>query len=240
MDIIVTLGALAAGFVSGLAGFGTGLIAMGIWLHVMPPSVAAPLVVVCSVVSQLQTIPAIWHAIRPARVLPFVIPGLIGVPLGTVFLGYLDPAAFRTGVGVLLIGFSAFSLIVGRGMKVQWGGRVADGCVGLAGGFLGGLAGLPGPMPTMWATVRGYPKDERRSLFQSFNLAVLLTALASYAVSGHLTAAVGWAALAALPGTLTGAWIGARAYRRLSDLHFNNLILGLLALSGGTLLWSAL
>ncbi len=239
MDIVVTLGALAAGFVSGLAGFGTGLIALGIWLHVMPPSVAAPLVVVCSIVSQVQTFPAIWHAIRPRRVVPFIIPGLIGVPVGTACLGYLDPAAFRTGMGLLLIGFSSFCLVAGTRLKIQWGGRVADGCVGLAGGFLGGLAGLPGPLPTMWAAVRGYSKDERRSLFQSFNLAMLVAALASYAVSGHLTGAVGRAALAALPGTLIGAWLGARAYRRLSDLHFHNVILALLAASGVTLLWSA-
>ena len=50
------------GFVAGLAGFGTGLTALGIWLHVMPPPVAASLVVVCSVAAQVQTIPVIWRS----------------------------------------------------------------------------------------------------------------------------------------------------------------------------------
>jgi hypothetical protein len=36
-------GALAGGFVSGLAGFGTALMALGIWLYLMPPSLAVPL-----------------------------------------------------------------------------------------------------------------------------------------------------------------------------------------------------
>ncbi|MFL5134444.1 MAG: hypothetical protein ACJ8C6_07810, partial [Microvirga sp.] len=57
----VLFGALAGGFVSGLAGFGTGLVALGIWLHVIEPRAAASLVVVCSVVSQAQTISTIWH-----------------------------------------------------------------------------------------------------------------------------------------------------------------------------------
>ncbi|MFT5510721.1 MAG: putative membrane protein YfcA [Hyphomicrobiaceae bacterium] len=35
--IVVGLGALAGGFVAGLAGFGTGITAMGIWLYVLPP-----------------------------------------------------------------------------------------------------------------------------------------------------------------------------------------------------------
>src|SRR5580658_5429748 len=130
--IIVIVGALSGGFVSGLAGFGTGLVAMGIWLHALPPAVAAALVVICSVVSQLQTIPTVWHAIRPRRVLPFVIPGLIGVPIGTQLLGLLDPSAFRVSMGVLLLGFSTFCLICGPGLKIPWGGRIADGIVGLA------------------------------------------------------------------------------------------------------------
>jgi len=101
-SIIVIVGALSGGFVLGLAGFGTGLMAMGIWLHALPPAVAASLVVICSVVSQVQTIPTIWHVIRPRRVLPFVIPGLIGVPIGTQLLGLLNPNEFRFGLGMLL------------------------------------------------------------------------------------------------------------------------------------------
>ncbi len=237
--IIVTVGAFSGGFVSGLAGFGTGLVAMGIWLHALPPTIAASLVVICSVVSQLQTIPTVWHAIRPRRVLPFVIPGLIGVPVGTQLLGFLDPNAFRFSMGVLLLGFSTFSLLCGTGLKIAWGGRIADGLVGLAGGVLGGLAGLSGPLPTMWAAVRGWGKDERRSLFQTFNLTILLAALLSYALTGHLTPDVGWAVMAALPGTLAGAWLGSHVYRRLGDRHFHNVILSLLAFSGLTLLWAS-
>ena len=45
--IMLFLGALAGGFVSGLAGFGTALMALGIWLYVVPPSVAVPLVLIC-------------------------------------------------------------------------------------------------------------------------------------------------------------------------------------------------
>src|SRR5208283_363761 len=184
------------------------------------------------VVSQVQTIPTIWHAIRPRRVLPFVIPGLIGVPIGTQLLGFLNPNKFRFSMGILLLCFSTFSLICGAGLKISWGGRVADGIVGLAGGVLGGLAGLSGPLPTMWAAIRGWGKDERRSLFQTFNLTILLAALLSHALTGHLTAEVGWAVIAALPGTLAGAWLGSRVYRRLADRHFHNAILGLLAFSG--------
>ena len=49
--MLLFLGALASGFVAGLAGFGTALMALGIWLYVLPPSIALPLVLICSVVA---------------------------------------------------------------------------------------------------------------------------------------------------------------------------------------------
>jgi uncharacterized membrane protein YfcA len=49
-----------------------------------------------------------------------------------------------------------------------------------------------------------------------------------------------WLALLASPGTIIGSQIGVRAYRRLSDHHFDRAVLGLLFLSGVTLMWSAL
>ena len=60
--LLVLLGALAGGFVLGLAGFGTGITALVLWLQAVPPAVAGPLVVVCSLIGQAQTLPKIWHA----------------------------------------------------------------------------------------------------------------------------------------------------------------------------------
>jgi uncharacterized protein len=55
---LLIFGALAGGFVSGLAGFGTALVVLGIWLYVLPPTVAVPLVLICSVVAQTSTLPS--------------------------------------------------------------------------------------------------------------------------------------------------------------------------------------
>ena len=234
--LVVFGGAFLGGFVSGLVGFGTGLVVLGIWLHVVEPAAAAALVALCSVVAQVQTIPTVWHAIDRARIWPMVAAGLLGVPVGTRLLTHLDPSVFRLGMGILLLAFSSFMLLCRAPMGVRWGGRAADATIGFAGGILGGLAGLSGPLPTIWATLRGWGKDQRRGVFQSFNLAILLAAIASDAVSGLLTPALGRLLLAALPGTLIGAWLGARAYRRLSDRHFHKVVLCLLGISGMTLI----
>ena len=237
--LLILAGAFAGGFVSGLAGFGTGLVALGIWLHAVDPQTAAALAIACSVVSQLQTIRLIWHAIERTRVLPFILPGLLGVPLGTRLLAHASPGSFRLGIGFLLVGYSAFMLLGRFRPKVSWGGRPADAVVGLLGGVLGGLAGLSGALPTIWATLRGWGKEERRSVFQAFNLSMLGAALLMHAAFGLLTVEFVKLFAVALPGTLAGAWLGARAYGRLTDAHFHELVLWLLALSGVALVWAA-
>jgi hypothetical protein len=60
----------------------------------------------------------------------------------------------------------------------------------------------------MWATLRRWGKDERRGVFQAFNLAILGTALIIHAVSGLVTRDLIYLMMIALPGTVSGAWIG--------------------------------
>jgi uncharacterized membrane protein YfcA len=165
--LFVLTGALAGGFVSGLAGFGTGITAMAIWLYAVPPPVAATLVILCSVVAQLQTLPAIWHSIDVKRVAWLLVPGLVGVPVGTALLTRLDPHVLKVGIGTLVLTFSAYMLLRHARPGSAWGSRLADAIVGLGGGVLGGLAGLSGVLPAMWAAVRGWTKDESRGEFQS-------------------------------------------------------------------------
>src|SRR5438046_909959 len=209
---LLLAGALAGGFVSGLAGFGTALMALGIWLYVLPPSLAVPLVLICSVIAQSSTLPSMWKSFDLSLVWPFLIGGLIGVPLGIMMVASADPKVFKLSIGVLLLIFSSALYLNKRPLAVKFGGRIADGAIGFAGGILGGLAGLSGPLPILWASIRGWSKEERRGIFQIFNTTVLATSLGIQIATGFVKPEVYWLALIAFPGTLIGAWIGARIY----------------------------
>lgn len=231
-EVLILAGAFAGGYVNGLSGFGTGLAALPFWLYAVAPTAAAPLVVVCSVVAQVQTLPAIWQAIVWRRVLPFVFGGLAGVPVGAMILVEVSPQTFKSIIGGLLVVYSGFMLVRRSTPVVNRGGRLADGAVGIGGGILGGFAGLSGPLPTIWAGLRGWGKDEKRSVFQTFNLSVLVFAGISQAWGGLMTAEVGRLVLIALPGTFLGAWAGRRTYGRLGKGRYDQIILALLLLSG--------
>lgn len=237
---LLLFGALAGGFVSGLAGFGTALMALGIWLYVLPPSIAVPLVLICSVIAQTSALPSIWRTIDFRLVWPFVIGGLAGVPVGTLLIAHADPKVFKLSIGVLLLVFSTALHFQRKPMAFTFGGRVADAAIGFAGGILGGLAGLSGPLPIFWASVRGWNKEERRGIFQTFNWTVLVAAFCLQLGTGFIKQDVIWFALLAFPATILGAWLGARTYHALNDRNFGDLVLGLLFLSGLGLFWSSL
>ena len=236
---LLLIGALAGGFVSGLSGFGTALMALGIWLYVLPPSLAVPLVLTCSVIAQAATLPSMWRSFDLTLVWPFLIGGLLGVPLGTMLVAHAEPRVFKLTVGVFLLVFPV-ALYFSKPMAIAIGGKLADAAIGFAGGILGGLAGLSGPLPILWASVRGWGKEERRGIFQIFNIAILFAALCLQAATGLVEGDVIWLTALAFPATLLGSWLGARLYHALSDRNFRDVVLGLLFLSGAVLVWNSL
>jgi uncharacterized membrane protein YfcA len=237
---LLVLGALSGGLVNGLTGFGTGMTALVFWLHAVPPIVAGPLVCACSVVAQMQALPAVWHALDWRRLAPFVIGGCLGVPVGTWLLPRLPVSTIKLGLGVILVVYCTVMLIGRVRVTLAKESRALDGLVGFAGGVLGGIAGLSGVLPTIWANLHGWSKDARRAVFQGFNLAILSLALASFAVAGLLDARFVDAFLIALPATIAGSLIGQWLYRRLSDDTFTRVVLLVLLAAGMSLVWSNL
>jgi len=235
---ILLAGALAGGIVNGLTGFGTAITALGIWLYAIPPTAAASLAIICSVASQLQTVHLIWRAIQWRRVLIFVIPGVLGVPIGTWLLPHIDPRLFKLGLGFVLVAYPGYVLVRKCPIASPWGGTIADGFIGFGGGLFGGLTGMSGVLPVVWTDVRGWSKEQRRSVLQVFNMAILSLALVSHAASGLLTRQVAVAAAIVLPVTILGAWAGSFAYRRLADRGYQRAVMVLLLISGLGLIWT--
>jgi uncharacterized membrane protein YfcA len=237
--VLVLLGALAAGLVNGLTGFGTAITALPIWLYVLSPTAASTLAIICALFAQLQTLPMIWPHIRWRLALPLVVAGIVGVPVGTLLLPLIEPRFFKLGVAGFLIAYSAYVLVRRNKISAANGGVVTDAVVGFGGGVLGGLAGVPGALPIVWTDFRGWSKEQRRGVVQTFNLATVSCALAAHALTGLLTRQVALQAAVALPGTIAGVWIGAFAYRRLADHNYQRVVMLLLLVLGLMLLWTS-
>ena len=237
--VVIALGAVVAGFVQGLSGFAFSLVAMSFWAWSVEPRLAAVLAVFGGLSGQILAALSVRRGFDGKRLLPFLIGGLAGIPLGTWLLPKLDVVLFKALLGALLVIWCPFMLFARHLPKIAAGGRAADGIVGLIGGVAGGLGGFSGALPTLWCTLRGMEKDTQRSIIQTFNLAMLGTTMASYVVAGMVTREMLPMFAVVLPAMLIPALIGARIYIGISEGALRTIVLSLLTASGAALLVSS-
>lgn len=234
--LIVAGAAFLGAFASGLAGFAFGLVAYGLWLHVLSPQIAGPLVIVASLISQCLSLLHVRRAFRLDLLWPFLVGGIIGTPIGVWLLAYIDPVVLRRATGVFLVAYSGFFLLRPPVKPVHAGGRVADGGIGFASGVMNGLAGLSGPLTTAWCSLRGWNRDASRAVYQPFIVAVQVAALPALLGAGLLNRDLGYYTLICVPAMLLGVWLGVRLYVRINEVQFRRLMLWLLLASGASLL----
>lgn len=234
------LATFLGGFTSGLTGFAAGLVVSGVWLQILTPLQTAVLIAAYGIVNQAYGIWKVRNALQWRRILPFVIGGAVGVPLGAWLVTYLNPEHLRIGVGVLLIAYSIYNLARPALPPIK-SNRAIDGGVGVLNGLLGGLTGLGGVISTIWVQLGGGPKDAQRAVFQPVLFITMTMATLTFAATGHLfTVDILKLFLMGLPALLLGLWLGVRLYGKLDDAAFRKAILILLLISGMSLVGPAM
>lgn len=228
---IVMATSFAAAVVAGLAGFAFGLIAAGLWLHVLTPVETAFLIVACGALVQGLSVWQLRKALDFGRLWPFIAGGAIGVPLGILVLVWAAPGTIRAGIGMFLALFSLYGLLR-PALGPVGGGRLADGAVGVFSGALGGATGLGGILPAIWCSLRGWPKDVQRAVFQPVAVTIHVMTLFWFGGSGAVSTRSAVLFALALPAVVAGTWLGLKLYGRLDDAGFRRVVLGLLLVSG--------
>src|ERR1043166_444101 len=173
--------------VSGVAGFGMRVVFAGMWAHILTPIQTATLIVGYGLVTQSYGIWKLRRALSWRRLAPFIIGGAVGAPIGAVLLTYIDPTYLRPAVGALLVLYSIYGLARPAFEPVQTGVR-ADAGIGVLNGLLGGLTGLVGLIVTIWCQLRGWSKDEQRTVFQPVMVAASALTAVSLSIAGVVTA----------------------------------------------------
>ncbi len=233
-------GAIVGGVVQGISGFAFGMTAMSIWTWGIDPGEATVMAVFGGLCGQVLAAFAVKQRTALPELAPFLIGGLLGVPLGAYVLPYVGATQFKLLLGSLLAMGCPLMLAAPRIQFVNSMGRAGAGLAGVAGGVIGGLSGLTGIAPGIWCALRGYDKARQRALLQDFNLAILAATMVALTWRGTVTTAM-IPHLAIVSGALLiPLMLGVKVYRRLSDNAFRRTLLLLLTLSGLVLMASAL
>ena len=230
------LGALLGGIAAGGAGFAFGLAASSIWLHRIDPVHSTILISACGTLLHLTTIWPQRRHIEVARLWPFVVGGLVGIPIGVRLLIFTDAALMKTTLGVFLLVFGSYALLAPKLPVFKAGGRVVDGVIGFIGGILAGIGGYSGVLPTIWTQLRGWPKEMARAVYQPYVIIIqAITLMGLVWVTLDRAGVIMFVAV--LPPVFLGTWIGWQLYGRLNDLRFRQGLAVLLIASGATLVF---
>ena len=95
---------------------------------------------------------------------------------------------------------------------------------------------LSGALPSMWLALRPWPKAVQRGIIQPFSMVILLLATVLLALEGVFTSDVLYNLAYALPASILCAVLGLMLFRRMPDALYPRVLIGLMLISGGTLL----
>lgn len=237
---ILAFGAAVGGLVQGISGFAFSMVAMAIWVWGIDPQLAAVMAVFGGVTGQILSVIRVRRGWHLHLLWPFLAGSAIGIPLGTRLLPMLDANRFKLVLGLMLVVCCTAMLLTSKLPKITHGGKVADAGVGLLGGVMAPLSGFSGLAPALWASLRGYTKDEHRAVLQNFNLVVLLATFASFVWTGRARAEH-LPQMAVVAGSLVipSLW-GSKIYVGMSPAAFRNTVLYLLVFAGITMLIASL
>lgn len=221
-------------FVRGVAGFGSGLIAIPLLALVLPLNLVVPLVVFLDYVAsashglkdraQIQ-----WHQIFP--LLPF---SALGVLTGLYLFQTIDSVLLAHGLGVFVVLYALYSLLAKDGDRKA--SRLWAVPAGGLGGLVGTLFGTGGPFYVVYLKHRGLPKTQFRATFATVFLLDGAGRLLGYLAGGYFDR--DWLLMAALslPIMAIGLYLGGHVHTNISQRAFQIAISLLLMVSGISLL----
>jgi uncharacterized membrane protein YfcA len=246
--IILLVAILAASaLMSGLSGFGFSAIG-ALCLIFLPPKLGVPLLMTLSAANQLMSLRQLKSELKPIDQwwpdgpAPYLLGGLIGVPIGLAILSSLPTVNLMLAFGALLVIYATYSLLRPHGVRAAVHGNwFASSLVGMSGGVIGGFTAFPGAPVVVWSGLRHLPKHESRAIVQPYILALQVLSIALLALQRPQTFNSRYWLLVAItvPVVLPCTLVGVRLYRSLSDVNFRRVTFILLGISGLGLLIKA-
>ena len=223
----------AAYTVRGIAGFGSGLVAIPLLAISFPLTLVVPVVVLLDYLGSagqgLRNRESVsWRDLAP--LLPFTV---VGVLAALYLLDRLDAAVLRRSLGVFVLVYGAYQLSPLPAIRAT---RLSSVPYGVLGGLVGTLFGTGGPFYVIYLSMRGLDKNTLRVSFAAWFVIDGTMRLGGYAAFGFLGLEALLKAAMALPFAALGLFVGGRIHTTLSQDAFRRIISVLLLVSGCGLL----
>lgn len=224
---IIAATTLTASFISGLSGFGFGLVAMAILPLLVGVKLASAFVSFCALaIFGALTIPLRKHIAWKA-LLPLFVGLALGIPIGVYGLVNLPETLLLKLLAGFILTYVGFTLFVRPRvhfhMDRRWGYLA-----GFIGGIISGALSAGGPPIIMYCDSLNLGKKGFKATLQIIFVLMVLYKIPLFYISGLLTGELWRTLLYYSPFVAVGTVIGVLLFQRLSDTWFRRVVLFLL------------
>lgn len=236
--ILVPLIFLSAGFLQGLTGFGSALIAMPLLAFVIDIKTAVAVCTLCGVIINLKMVLNLRAKIDLKKVLPLTIGSIPGAIFGTIVVKEVNSDVIMFFLGVIVAGYAAYSLLIKPivlKLNPSWG--LLAGCLT---GILTATVSAGGPPAIIYSSLMGWKKDEFKSTLAGFFITSATFGAAGHLLSGITTFYVFKLFLVSLIPVLLGVYLGYSLSGRISDELYKRMVMILLVFMGIMLIFESI
>ncbi len=221
-----------ASLVRSTLGFGEALIAVPFFLFFLPVEVAVPLAVMLSIVIALVVVIQDHKKIHFHSAKWLIIYAILGLPVGILVLTYVNETFVKTGLGLLIILYSIYSLYFKNNKTLQEDNKFWLFVCGFLSGVFGGAYGVNGPPLVIYGNLRQWSAKHFRATLQAYFLPVSLLSVVGYYAKGLLTTEVNIYFLYSLITTIPAIFLGRYLNHKLKDgTFFKYVYWGLMLIS---------
>ncbi len=217
-------------FVRGIAGFGSGLIAIPLLAQVLPLTVVVPAIGLLDYLGSLTHGAQHRSAIRWRELVPLLPFTLLGVLIALYLFKRVDGDALRRALGLFVVAYALYTLLTRRTPGA--GSRLWAVPGGGLGGLVGTLFGTGGPFYVIYLGLRGLGKTEFRATIATVFLIDGAARIVGYLGAGFYGGDVLLLAGLSLPLMAAGMVAGGRVHTGITQAQFQKGI-GVLLLGSG-------
>ncbi len=221
---------IVGGAIQGLTGFGFGLVTVPIFIIFMEPRMVVPMDLIHGTLQPLIILFDTYKSLQFKRILPLMIAGICGLPLGAVVLQTLDGVVLKLIIGLLIVVFGV-AFLSGFQHKAKKE-RIAFLPIGFISGLLNSSTALSGPPIILFFTNQGLTKQVFRANIVGYFIVLNLSTYPVFIYNGLLTTETVKYALILMPGMLAGVFTGIKLASKINEQVFRRIALIVVIIAG--------
>lgn len=224
---------IAAYFIRGIAGFGSGLIAIPLLALMLPLPIVVPMI------GLLDYMAAVSHGIKHRErilwrdLLPLLPFSIIGIVVALYIFKSVDAALLNKYLGAFIILYALYSLADIAPRRI--GSRLWAIPAGGLGGLIGTLFGSGGPLYVIYLKLRGLDKATFRATIATIFALDGAGRITGFMLTGFYSVNVMMLVAAGLPIMVISMYVGGHIHANISQRTFQRTI-SLILLGSGTAL----